>query len=498
MSEPTFSALDYLKRLEAAQSTYLGYLKLRYADRTFPPFQLKLIDALDRLEKGTLGTDNLLITMPPRHGKSDYGTVNFPPYFIGRDPKRFVMSSSYNAILASDFGRQTRNLCEEHISRQIFPDLQVSLDSRASDVWSTTSGGRYFGVGLDGTTSGRPANLLIVDDPFKSREDADSAVMRNKVWNFYTSALTTRLQPTHNNERPRQIVILTRWHPDDLAGRIMQTEDWANGLWTHVNFEARSTAPDGKPVALWPERFNLDWLARRESLNPREFASLYQQTPFVEGGNLIKTEWFRRYHEAPAAFTSVIITCDTAFKTKERNDPSVIMVSGMDRHGDIYILDIIRAKLELHELKQRLIQTCAKWRGKGLRATYVEDKASGQSIVQELKRESGIAVIPHRVVHDKVARVTATIPIIEGGRVQIPDTASWLASFTEEVKAFPSAKHDDQIDALTMAIDIHIRTHISPDAWDGEVAAPAPLTSYGKSLRTNLAPHSTPFRGWGL
>ena len=436
--------------------------------------------------------------MPPRHGKSDYGTVNFPPYYMGRDPRRFVMSSSYNAMLAADFGRQARNLCEEHITQQIFPDLRVSLDSRASDVWSTTQNGRYFGVGLDGTTSGRPANLLIVDDPFKSREDADSATMRNKVWNFYTSALTTRLQPTVDNRRPIQIVILTRWHPDDLAGRIMQTEDWANGLWTHINFEARQTLSDGTQTALWPERFNLDWLSRREALNPREFASLYQQTPYVEGGNLIKTEWFIRYHEAPAAFSSLIITCDTAIKTKERNDYSVILVSGMDRHGDIYILDVIRAKMEFHELKERLIQTNAKWRGKGLRATYVEDKASGQSIIQELKRQSGIAVIPHRVVHDKIARVTATIPIIEGGRVHIPDKVNWQSSFIEEIKAFPSSKNDDQVDALTMALDIHTRTHISPDAWDGDVAQPAPLTSYGKSLRQSLSPRSTPFKGWGL
>lgn len=490
-----FSATDYLKRLQRAQSGYLGYIQLRYPERKFPPFQLKLIDTLDKLEKGTLGTDNVLITMPPRHGKSDYATVNFPPYYMGRDPRRIVMSSSYNAMLASDFGRQTRNLSEEHITQQIFPDLRVSLDSRASDVWATTAGGRYFGVGLDGTTSGRPANLLIVDDPFKSREDADSATMRNRVWNFYTSALTTRLQPTHDNKRPIQLVILTRWHPDDLAGRIMQTDDWKNGLWTHINFEARSGIP---PQALWPERFNLDWLARREALNPREFASLYQQTPYIDGGNLIKTEWFVRYHEAPVAFTSIIITCDTAFKTKERNDPSVIMVSGMDRHGDIFILDVIRAKLEIHELKQRLIQTNTKWRGKGLRATYVEDKASGQSIIQELKRESGIAVIPHRVVHDKIARVTATIPLIEGGRVHIPDTASWLTTFTDEVKAFPSSKHDDQVDALTMAIDIHTRTHITPEAWDGDVALPAPLTSYGKSLRQSVAPRSTPFKGWGI
>jgi predicted phage terminase large subunit-like protein len=492
----TSNPVEYLLKVRAAESSYLSYLQLRYPDRQFPPFQLQLIDTLDKLEKGTLGTQNLLITMPPRHGKSEYGTVNFPTYYMGRDPRRYVMSSSYNAILAADFGKQARNISEERLTAQIFPTMRVSPDSRASDVWRTTQNGAYFGVGLDGTTSGRPANCLIVDDPFKSREDADSATMRNKVWNFYTSALSTRLQPTADNKPPIQIVILTRWHPDDLAGRLMQTEDWKNGLWTHINFEARSGNP---PAALWPERFNLDWLSRREALNPREFASLYQQTPYVQGGNLIHDDWWRYYEpNDPNAYVCTAVAVDSAHKLKSHNDPSVALVGGLTRDGDIHLLDILRARLEFPELKQRLIQLNTKYRSRQLRGFYIEDRASGQSLIQELKRESGVPVIPYKVTHDKIARVSAILPHLEAGRVFLPNYSPWTTDFKRECAEFPSSKHDDQVDALAILIDVLSKMHVTPETWNADIPLAPSLDTYGKSLRQQLMPNSSQFPGWGI
>ena len=146
----------------------------------------------------------------------------------------------------TDFGRQIRTVVEEKCMTQAFPDFGLSKDSRAVDVWRTDQGGAYFAVGVGGTTSGRPANLLIVDDPVKSREDAESMTQRNKTWNYYTSALATRLQPQENGTPPKQIVILTRWHPDDLAGRIQDTEDWKEGRWKHINFPAIKSLPGKK------------------------------------------------------------------------------------------------------------------------------------------------------------------------------------------------------------------------------------------------------------
>ena len=164
----------YILRLRDSQDNFLGFVKLHYPEWTLADFQLELIDTLDKLEKNTLGTNNLLITMPPRHAKSTFGTVLFPSYFMAKNPDRFIMSCSYNTQLSTDFGRQIRGIVEQQIMRQAFPMFNLSKDSRAADVWRTEDGGAYFAVGIGGTTSGRPANLLVVDDPIKSREEAES------------------------------------------------------------------------------------------------------------------------------------------------------------------------------------------------------------------------------------------------------------------------------------------------------------------------------------
>jgi len=527
----------YLLKLRDAQEGFKSFVELIYPDWQLADFQLELIDALDKLEKDELGVNNLLITMPPRHAKSTFGTVLFPSYFMARNPQRYIMSCSYNSQLATDFGRQVRSVVETKQIGQAFPDFTLSTESRAADVWRTEVGGAYFAVGVGGTTSGRPANLLLVDDPIKSREDAESMTQRNKTWNYYTSALATRLQPEPNGAPPKQIVILTRWHPDDLAGRLMASDDWKEGRWKHINFPAiklvkgrkvsRRTLPETDPrwldskayakisyskrdvhleeeAPLWPERFPLEDLKRRQRLNPREFASLYQQQPYIEGGNLIKTEWWQKYPAdlSPENFVSLIISVDTAFKKTETADYSVAVTAGMDKNGDIYIIDIMRGKYDFPELKQRLIRLNNRWRGKGLRAIYIEDKASGQSLLQELKRESGISVIPYKVVHDKVARVNAILPIIEGGRVFIPDAAPWLDEFVDETVSFPNGNHDDQVDAATMAVDILSRTSISPEAWALHTDPSQSLSNtekdWGKSLLKTVNKAATKWRGWGL
>lgn len=529
----------YLLQLRKASESFEDFVRLMQPTWQMPDFQLELIHTLDALERDELDCDNLLITMPPRHAKSAVSTVLFPSYFMARNPYRYVMSCSYNAELAKDFGRQIRDIVEQPSMSQAFPDFGLSNESRAADTWRTQSGGAYFAVGVGGTTSGRPANVLIVDDPIKSREDAESITQRNKTWNYYASALSTRLQPQPDGSNPKQIIILTRWHPDDLAGRLMATEDWAEGRWKHINFPAikkvrsgtkvdRRTLPPDDPKhvppetrlmdipsncryarplveqSLWPERFPIEDLKRRERLNPREFASLYQQQPYIEGGNLIKTEWWRHYPKdlSPESFQTLIITVDTAFKKTETADYSVACVAGLDRSGDIYVVDIIRGKYEFPELKQRLIRLNNQWRGRGLRAVYVEDKASGQSLIQELKRESGIAVVPFKAERDKVSRVNAILPIIQGGRVFIPEESPWLDPFIDEMVTFPNGMHDDQVDATTMAIDILSRTSVSPDQLSLHTNPMNSLNNqqadYGKSLYKTITNKTRNWRGWGL
>ena len=542
MSVNKKDAAKHLLRLRDAEDSFLGFVKLIKPEFELADFQKELVKALDKLEKGTLAQKdktpvrNLLITMPPRHAKSTFSTILFPAYYIAKNPSRYIVSCSYNAQLAQDFGRQVRDIASQTEIGQAFPDFKMASDSRAQDVWRSDTGGAYFGVGIGGTTTGRPANLLIVDDPVKAREDAESATQRNKVWDFYTAALSTRLQPDANGQLPSQIIILTRWHPNDLAGRLMQTQDWQEGMWMHLDYPAIKTTgglkvsridlpPDHpkyiKPGsgelskmspskrfvkeevehALWPERFPLSELKRRERLNPRDFASLYQQKPYIEGGNLIKSEWWRYYPTDlnPNTFQSLIIAADTAFKKSEQADYSVAIVAGITADGDIYIVNVERGKWDYPELRHRLITLNSLWRGRGLRALYIEDKASGQSIIQDLRRESGIAVVPYKVVHDKVSRVNGITPIIQGGRVFLPEAAHWLDTFIQECVAFPSAQHDDQVDALTIALDVLSRQMVTPEQLFGDLNANGSLAEQTYRQRDSLMARfgNRIFSNWG-
>lgn len=500
-------AAAHLLAVRKAEDSFLGFVQLLHPTYRLQPFQLELISVLDRLEKGTLvqkpgphggaPCTRLMINMPPRYGKSWLASWLFPVYYIARQPLRKVLGASYNDILAKDVGRKSRQYAEMERVRQAFPNFEFG-DAKAADFWNTSMGGQYATTGIGGTTSGRPANLMIFDDPVKSRIEADSPSARNRAWDYYTSALLFRKEPLHlpdgTSIPPIEIIIMTRWHPDDIGGRIQNSQDWKDGLWYHVNYPARiektqkvwrSSLPKDDPewmpnekvkylpgreryvnkttvAALWPEQNSLEELARKEQLAPREFAALFMQQPYVQGGNRIKENWWRWYDKAPEPeeLSTTIIGVDTASKTSKQHDYSVFMVAAMSQLGDIYILDVVRGKWLFPDLKRMMVQINTLWRGKGLRAFYVEDKSSGQELIAEMRRTTGISVIAHRAVHDKVARLDFVSPMIEGGRVWLPKAAPWLDEFVQETSAFPSGQHDDQVDALTIVLDELGRTGV--------------------------------------
>lgn len=536
--------LAHFESVLAASESFLDFVRLMNPDIKLAPFQLDLIDKLDKLEKGALFSDTgqqirrLMINMPPRHGKSFLATTLFPVYYMGRKPNREVMSVSYNEELAKTFGRAARDNARDPLVQQVFPSFVLSDESRAVDMWKTLANGVYYGVGMGGTTTGRGANLLIVDDPIKNRNEAESAANRNTNWNFYVSALVNRKQPERDGTLPIEIIILTRWHPDDLAGRLMETNEWKNGEWMHVIYPAlkpiktlgthRTELPPDHPrylspadaqrtthkaryipdityEALWPERFPVEELLKLKALNEREFASLFQQTPYVQGGNLIKATWFQRFDTPLDRYNSLVICADTAFKANSQSDYTVIMTGGLTPEGDIHILEIGRNKWDFPQLKRVLGAYNMRWRGKGLRGIYIEDRASGQSLLQELRSNSGMSVIPWSAKGfgtDKVARANAVTPIIEGGRVFLPKEATWLEAFIEEVQTFPASKHDDQVDAMTMLIDVLSRQAVdniellnapvepgaslnqlmakNPSTWRSALAAPAESKGWGE------------------
>ena len=493
-----------------------------YPDFIRADFQEELVKTLDLLEKDELINSHgvpirkLLITMPPRHAKSFYGTINFPAYCMMRDPTREIMVAGYNSELAATFGRQTREIVTNPANMKSFPKFKLSQESRAVDFWKTVEGGAYYAVGMGGTTTGRGANILIVDDPYKTREEADSTVKRNKIWDFYTASLLTRMQPHRNGKPPILIVTHTRWNPDDIGARIMESDEFKRGEWFHLNYPAirtiesgveikRSDLPKDDPryipariivngkyvnitssymnksdkyvscereVALWPERFPLKELKKiRERIGDREFEALYQQNPYVLGGNIIKTSWFKRYtpETCPTEFHAIVIGLDTAFKTKSWNDFSVITVAGITELGDIYILKVYREKLEYPDLKRKLVNINSVWRGRGLRGWYVEDAASGQSLIQDMRHGSSLTILPWKPgTNDKTNRCTSITPIIEGGRVFIPEEADWLDDWEVELSQFPSGKHDDQVDSLVIVIDVASKMVVTGEKFFNE------------------------------
>ena len=278
----------HLLLLADMHDSFLGFVRALYPTYTLTPFQLELIDTLDKLEKGTLGKRCLMINIPPRFGKSWLASTLFPAYYMARKPDRYILAVSYGADLATRFGRAVREVMNHPLTLQAFPDCRLSQHSRASDEWTTERGGEYYACGIGGGTTGRPANLLLIDDPVKNRKEADSPTYREDMWSFYNSSLNNRKQPENDGTLPIEIVIQTRWHPDDLAGRIQTTGEWDAGEWHHLSYPAiteedyvsESANPDfvsdeltphipktistthRQEVSLWPERFPLTTLQR--------------------------------------------------------------------------------------------------------------------------------------------------------------------------------------------------------------------------------------------
>lgn len=452
---------------------------------------------------------------------SHISTVNLPAYMMGRKPYREIMVTSYNSDLSVTFGRGTRDVVEGPKFRKVFRDFELSKDTRAVDFWKTKAGGAYYGVGIAGPTVGRGANLLIVDDPYKSRIEADSTVIRRRVWEFWNGSLITRRQPDRDGQPPVTLVIMQRWHPDDLAGRIMESEEFKRGEWMHLEWKAlrpasvlisRRDLPKEDPaslpsvvkvsddlkgegdnilrgsdaviidakkeverggwVALWPERFSVETLLKlQQSMGDREFKALYQQEPYVLGGSIIKPRNFQRFRmgEQPEMHASILVA-DTAFKAEQQNDYSVFGWGGISEHGNIYLMQVWRDKWEFPDLKRRAMALVRQLRPKGVTGLYIEDKASGQSLIQELRREGGIPVIPYKVRdRDKVVRANAVTPLIEGGVVFIPEEGDWVDDFLDECEAFPNGRNDDQVDVLTMLLEVLSKMMPSSGAFSGSL-----------------------------
>jgi predicted phage terminase large subunit-like protein len=421
-----------------------------YALANYPAFQLprflelvtNMLEAVERAE-----VKRLVLSLPPRHGKSLLASTYFPAWYLGRHPERYVIAASYGQELADDFGRRVRNTVQSPLHGAIFPESRLSDDSAAVHRFNLTASGAYFAVGRGAAITGRGAHLLLIDDPLKDAEEANSPTIRRSLQQWFSTVAFTRLMPD-----AAVVIIATRWHESDLCGWLLN--EYAAEGWQALSLPAIAEANDpigraeGEP--LWPERYPLQTLESiRRQLGSAAFASLYQQRPAPIEGRMFRREWWRFYSAPPASFTQIVMSVDSAFKTGQETDYSAFTIWGNTRSDGIYLLHAWRDRVEFPELKRKVKEFADQWRPN---AVLVEDKASGQSLIQELKRDTNLPIIAVKVDKDKVTRAAAVTPLVEAGKVLLPERAGWLDDYLDELSTFPSAAHDDYVDSTTQAL----------------------------------------------
>ena len=394
----------------------------------------------------------LIINMPPRHTKSEFGSYMLPAWFLGRDPAKKIIQCSNTAELAVGFGRKVRNLVGSEQYARIFPNVNLRSDSKAAGRWSTNANGEYFAIGVGGTVTGKGADLLIIDDPHSEQEAAIAATnpeVYDKVYEWYSSGPRQRLQPGG-----AIIVIMTRWSKKDLTGRILKSALEKDGdEWDIIEFPA--ILPSGK--ALWPQFWRLEELqALKEELPVSKWNAQYQQQPTSEEGALVKREWWKVWdNDNPPQCQFVIQSWDTAFTKNERSDYSACTTWGVfylnedEMQPNVILLDAYKARLEFPELKEKAFNMYKEWTPD---AFIVEAKASGLPLIGELRR-MGIPVsefTPTRG-NDKIARLNSITDLFASGKVWAPPRR-WADEVIEEMASFPNSDHDDLVDSSTQAL----------------------------------------------
>jgi predicted phage terminase large subunit-like protein len=429
--------------LGLAAMDFACYCLAMRTDYALAPHHRKLIDHLEAVERGEI--TRLVIAMPPQHGKSLTGSILFPAWMFGRHPERNTIFVTYaQEPLADEIGTKVRELLRDQRHRAIFPACRLVDGSAAASRFSTTAGGSYLAVGRGAGITGRGAHLLLIDDPLKDNREAASATTRRELQEWYAWTARTRLRPGG-----AIIVIATRWHEDDLTGWLLRenaSEGWRVLSMPAIAEQDEDFRREGE--ALWPERYPLEALQQLRSLRGgAAFTSLYQCRPAAAEGRIFKREWWGTFREAPA-FDRIVIALDTAFKATTESDYSAAVTIGETRTG-FYVLGAWRGKVEFPELKRRVVELAQEYKPA---AIVIEDRASGQSLLQEFQRETNLPVLAIKADVDKVTRASAVTPTVEAGRVFLPEGAAWVEPFLDEVSAFPAAVHDDYTDAFVHAL----------------------------------------------
>jgi predicted phage terminase large subunit-like protein len=391
-----------------------------------------------------LGGARIIISMPPRHGKSWLTSLYTPAWFLSMWPDRNVILASYEATFAATWGRHVRNFLQEH---QGTIGVRLAEDSQAADHWNTIKGGGMVTAGIGGPITGRGGDLLIIDDPIKNFEEASSELIRQKQIDWFNSTLFTRAEPGASI-----IILMTRWHELDLAGHLLNSH---HDRWEELRLPAFAEENDllgRKPGdALCPERYDVNALNEiQQNIGSRMFNALYQQRPAPEQGNLLRRDWFKFYSVLPDRFDEIIQSWDLSFKDTKHSDFTVGQVWG--RVGSTkYLIDQIRERMDFTKAIQAIKHLSLKHPKAALK--LVEEKANGAAVINTLKNEiSGIVAV--NPTSSKISRVNAISPQLEAGNIYLPEPKihGWVKDFIEECVVFPNGKFDDVPDTMAMAL----------------------------------------------
>jgi len=430
-----------------------------------------------------------MLSMPPGHCKSTHSSHHFPAFWIGlNQKKKFLQAGHSQDFVDKQIGAKVKAIIESDDYRRVFPEVRIRPDMKANSAWGLTNlKGEYVAKGVGQGIAGFRGNYGMVDDPFKSREEAESQTTRDKVFTWYSDDFTTRLLPGS----PLGI-IMTRWHSDDICGRITDRQKKEEvALQEKLEKELQNISEENQTdktvykfeiinlpaiaeddgdvlgrspgEALWPELYDLDELANlRIDMTPSSWNSLYQGTPMDITGGAILPSWFKRYEQPPSkidpetlgpnSIKRTVVSVDAANTANERSDYSVIGVWQEDLGGRHYLIDVYRKKVEFTALTTEIDSICKRHdadallvEAKGNGLAYIQLKANGGAPCPVIAIEVGTSTKEFRF--DKVS------PMFEAGMIYLPARAIWLADYEKELIAFPNGKNDDQVDMTSQYLD---------------------------------------------
>lgn len=453
-------------RPAAAKASLSEFIRLLFPEYDQQPFHRLIVEKLEAVERGEIR--RLMLNMPPRRGKSIHSSQYFPAWYLGRNPGKSVIGACHTVGLANEFSRKVRRIVTDPANPF---GLKVASDEGAVVQWGVEGGGGYLAAGIGTGIAGRGSDLMLIDDPIKSRDQAFSKTYRDRVWEWYQFDARTRLSPDG-----AVILTATRWHDADLAGLLLRDMEAGGDEWEVLSLP--EVAGDGIPDALgrepgevlWPSVYPLEKTRSVRETQPHVWFPLYQQQPTAADGTLFTAGMFDercryRYDELPQ-FERVGQFVDSAFKEDVSADFSVIATWGMTEN-ELWILDIWRRRVQYPDLLQAIKDQYAKWVAWDVEV-FIENKASGQSAIQSLRRSTLIPVQEYEPgQQSKVSRAQDASRFFRAGRIRIPLMAEWVADWVAEHLRFPAGDNDDQVDTTSMAMAI----------FGGSVEAGSPLVA---------------------